>query len=188
MVLDLQSNLEETDKITRIVENLLTLAKFDNREVNLKISKVALPPLLRNLAEDLSTVAAKKQITIVVSVSDELLEIEADKDHLRRALLNILDNAIKYTGAGGRITLEAGRERGGVIARISDTGSGIPEADMPHIFKRFYRADAARASAGFGLGLAIAKSIVDAHNAEIVVKSSPGEGSVFTVFFPPSHG
>ena len=181
----LQSNLEETDKIARIVDNLLTLARFDNREVRLDLSKVALSPLIRNLAEDLSAVAAKKQVVLSVSVPDGLPEIAADRNQLRRALINILDNAIKYTGAGGRITLEAGRERGGVLARISDTGQGIPEADLPHIFKRFYRADASRASAGFGLGLAIAKSIVDAHGAEIEVKSSPGQGSVFTVFFPP---
>ena len=180
----LQSNLEETDKIARIVENLLTLAKFDNKEVSLKISKTALLPLINGLAEDLSALAAKKQVTVAVSIPDDLPEIDADKDQLRRALLNILDNAIKYTGAGGHITMEADRERGGVTARVSDTGSGIPEADMPHIFKRFYRADASRASAGFGLGLAITKAIVDAHGAQISVKSSPGEGSVFTVFFP----
>ncbi len=184
----LQSNLEETDKIARIVEDLLTLAKFDNREVSLKISKTALPLLIRGLAEDLSAVAVNKQVTLSVAVPGDLPEIDADKDQLRRALLNILDNAVKYTGAGGRITLEAGRERGGVLARISDTGAGIPEADMPHIFKRFYRADASRASAGFGLGLAIAKSIIDAHGAEITVKSSPGEGSVFTIFFPTPRG
>ena len=183
----LQSNLEETDKITRIVESLLTLAKFDNKEVNLKISKVALSPLIRGLAEDLLAVAGKKQVSIAVSVPDEALEIAADKDQIRRALLNILENAIKYTGAGGHITLEAGREHGGVLARISDTGSGIPEADMPHIFKRFYRADASRASVGFGLGLAIAKSIIDAHGAEIAVRSPPGKGSVFTVFFPDAR-
>ena len=182
----LQSNLEETDKIARIVENLLTLAKFDNREVSLKISKMELAPVIRGLAEDLSSVAEKKNVEIIVSLADELPEIDADKDQIRRALLNILDNAVKYTGAGGRITMEAGRERGGVTARITDTGAGIPEADMPHIFKRFYRADASRASAGFGLGLAIAKSIIDAHGAEITVKSSPGEGSVFTINFPPA--
>lgn len=180
----LASNLEETDKIARIVENLLTLAKFDNREVSMNISKVGLAPLIKALADDLSAVAAKKQAVLTVSLPDEDLEINADRGQLRRALLNILDNAIKYTGAGGRVTLEAGRERGGVLARISDTGAGIPEADMPHIFKRFYRADASRASAGFGLGLAIAKSIIDAHGAKIEVESSPGKGSVFTVFFP----
>ncbi len=184
----LQSNLEETDKITRIVENLLTLAKFDNKEVSLKISKVALSPLIIGLAEDLSAVADKKQITFSVSAPDDLPELSADKDQLRRALLNILDNAIKYTGAGGRIKLEAGREAGMLIARISDTGAGIPEADLPHIFKRFYRADASRASAGFGLGLAIAKAILDVHGAEIRVKSSPAQGSVFTIIFPPKQG
>jgi heavy metal sensor kinase len=181
----LQSNLEETDKISRIVENLLILARFDSREVRLELSKLELAPLVGELGRDLSAVAAGKQVAVSVSLPDDGLEVYADKDQLRRALLNILDNAIKYSGAGDRVTLEAGRERGGVAVRISDTGQGIPETDMPHIFKRFYRADASRTSAGFGLGLAIAKSIIDAHGAEIAVKSSPGSGSVFTVFFPP---
>jgi len=180
----LASNLEETDKIARIVEDLLTLAKFDNREIALNISRVGLSPLIKALTDDLSAVAGKKQVTLTASIPGDDLKINADRDHLRRALLNIAENAIKYTRAGGRVTLEAGREQGGVVARISDTGDGIPEADIPHIFKRFYRADASRSTAGFGLGLAIAKSITDAHGAKIEVKSSPGKGSVFTVFFP----
>ena len=116
-------------------------------------------------------------------------DVLGDADALRQLLLLLVDNAIKYTPAGGSITLglnaEDDRTRG-LTARISvvDTGVGIPAADLPHIFERFYRADRARQSGGTGLGLAIGKWIAEAHGGTITVESSPGNGSIFTVTLP----
>lgn len=183
----LHSNLEETDKIARIVENLLTLAKFDNREVPLNFSRVELKPLLEDLARDLASVAASRQLAVSVSAAGGGPAVEADGDQLRRAFLNILDNAVKYTGPGGKIKAETGESAGRAFVRISDNGHGIPAKDLPHIFKRFYRADDSRSSAGFGLGLAIARSIIDAHGASIDVESAEGGGTSFTVTFPPER-
>ena len=183
----LQSNLEETNRISRLVENLLTLAKFDNREIPLDISPVNLNHVLEALASDMAQVAGKKRIQLFLKLKPGLPVIKADAVQLRRAFLNILDNAIKYSDEGGAVTLSSAIAGAAVSAAFSDTGRGIPPKDLPHVFERFYRADFSRNTEGFGLGLAITKSIIDAHDASIIVKSEPLKGSSFSVFFPLKH-
>ncbi len=180
----LQSNLEETEKMSRIVGDLLTLARFDNREVKLDHAPVNLPILLEGSVKSLAGVAEKTGTAIRLSAAPGIKEVGGDQGQLRRLFLNLLDNALKYSPAGGEVKVEIYSETGRPAVKISDHGVGIPEADLPHIFKRFYRADSSRSSSGFGLGLAIAKSIADAHQAEIKAESQPGKGSIFTVVFP----
>lgn len=179
----LQSNLEETEKMSKIVGDLLTLARFDNREVRLEHARVDLGGLLKKTSDSLAGVALKAGVTVELSHAGGV-EADGDAGQLGRLFLNLLDNAVKYSPAGGRVSVSVYREGARPVVKIADTGAGIPAADLPHIFKRFYRADAARSSGGFGLGLAIAKSIADAHGAEIKAESAPGRGSAFTVIFP----
>ncbi len=177
----LRSNLEETEKMSRIVGDLLILARFDNGEVRLEHKPLDLGELLRDAAERLAGVAGKAGIKINVAGSGST---KGDQAQLSRLFLNLLDNAVKYSPAGSEIEVEIYTEGGRPAVRITDKGTGISADDMPHIFKRFYRADSSRSSAGFGLGLPIAKSIADAHGAQIRVESAPRSGSAFSVFFP----
>ena len=180
----LQSNLEETEKMSRIVGDLLTLARFDNREVKLDRAPVNLAVLLEGSAKSLAGVAEKTGAVIRLEAAAAIRDVEGDQGQLRRLFLNLLDNAVKYSPAGGEVKVEVYSDGGRPAVRISDHGVGIAEDDLPHIFKRFYRADSSRSSSGFGLGLAIAKSIADAHGAEITALSTPTKGSTFTVVFP----
>ena len=180
----LQSNLEETEKMSRLVGALLTLARFDNRDVKLERAPADLGGLMRKAAASLEGVAAKAGVTIAVDEADAVPRPEADAGQLSRLFLNLLENAVKFSPAGGRIKAEIYKEGSSPAARVSDGGPGIPAADLPHIFKRFYRADSSRSSAGFGLGLAIAKSIADAHGAELRAGNRAAGGAVFTLVFP----
>ena len=180
----LQSNLEETEKMSRIVGDLLTLARFDNREVKLERAPVNLPALLEISVQSLSGMAQKNGVTIRLSAGADIPEPEGDQSQLGRLFLNLLDNAVKYSASGGEVRAEVFSAAGRPAVKVSDNGAGIAAADLPHIFKRFYRADSSRSSSGFGLGLAIAKSIAEAHGAEIKAESRPGDGSAFTVVFP----
>ena len=179
----LQSNLEETEKMSKIVGDLLTLARFDNQEVRLERARVNLKELLGKTSDSLAGLAGKAGVAVELAAGRGDLEVDGDAGQLGRLFLNLLDNAIKYSPHGGKVTITIYPEDIRPAVRITDTGAGIPTEDLPHIFKRFYRADAARSSGGFGLGLAIAKSIAEAHGAEISATSSPNRGSAFTVIF-----
>ena len=183
----LQSNLEETEKMSKIIGDLLTLARFDNREVKLERAGVSLPGLLEGSVRSLAGMALKAGVAVKLAAAEKVPEVNADQGQLRRLFLNLLDNAVKYSSSGGEVNVTVYSESGRPAVKISDRGAGIAAADLPHIFKRFYRADSSRSSAGFGLGLAIAKSIADAHNAEIKAESLPGRGATFTVVFPKTN-
>jgi signal transduction histidine kinase len=114
------------------------------------------------------------------------ITIQGDREHLRRLLLNLVDNGIKYTPAGGRVTLTLQRDGEWAVLRVADTGIGLTREELEQIFQRFYRAPAAvdQGKEGSGLGLCIARSIAEAHGGHIQVESSPQQGSTFTVFLP----
>src|SRR5205823_1137723 len=123
-----------------------------------------LTPLLRDLVETLAPLAAEKDVALTLESPLKII-VDGDKDWLERAVLNLLDNAIKYTPSGGRVTVRASSDDSSVTIAVEDTGVGIPEDALPHIFERFYRADPARGKAieGVGLGLSLVKWIVDQH-------------------------
>ncbi len=179
------SSLEEIDKISRIVENLLTLARLDDKDIRLDIRPLDLNMLLATILNDIKILGEQKNINIDFIPRDNM-KIEADKDQIRRALLNLLDNAVKYTPPNGSVGLQVIRDGNFAKIKINDTGGGIPESELPRIFDRFYRVDKSRSSDGFGLGLSIAKSIVEVHHGKIEVESKPGLGATFTVSLPLS--
>jgi heavy metal sensor kinase len=181
----LESTLEEVLRLTSIIDNLLTLAKADQGLYQAEFSEVDLRSLLEELFEDSEVLASRKNIAVSLEAGSPIT-IVGDRLRLRQLFLNLIDNAIKYTPDGGKVSLAIQRQDGNAIFTVSDTGMGIPRDEIPKIFDRFYRVDKARSRAmgGSGLGLSIAKWIVDLHRGSITVQSEPQNGSVFTVRLP----
>ncbi|MDP3804387.1 MAG: ATP-binding protein [Candidatus Omnitrophota bacterium] len=179
----LKSALEEVDRMTRLAGNLLELARLESKEVFPEKKRLDLNPIVREIVNNVRILAESKKINLSCR-ADEVLFLEADESQLKMLLLNVLDNAVKYTESGGRITVMSQKSGPSAVVRIEDTGAGITKEEIEYIFDRFYRTDKARASAGFGLGLSIAKSIVDAHNGSIKAESEPSKGTVFTISLP----
>ena len=183
----LESNMEEIDRMGRIIENLLTLAKSDAGELPPDFKELSLSDLLQELYLQAKTLGESKDIGIALRLDVfEEIRIRGDELRLRQMFLNLISNGIKYTPPGGRLEIALGIEGEDAVVTISDTGIGIPEEDLPHIFDRFYRVDKARnrEAGGTGLGLAIVKWVAEAHEGKIAVRSAPGKGSAFTVYLP----
>ena len=154
-------------------------------EFHLDRVQMLVDPLLRYIVETLTLLADEKGVTLLLN-SDPNIIVRGDKEWLERALLNLLDNAIKYTPAGGRVTVHAVKEHSGTRIEIVDTGIGIPPEALPHVFERFYRADPARDKSieGVGLGLSLVKWIIQEHGGSIEAASIPGNGARFTILLP----
>lgn len=174
----------EAEAMTKLVEDLLTLARADEGAANLAHEPVALGVVLEDLGRDMEALAATRQITL--TVDSEPVEVTGDRHRLRQLGTILLDNALKYTPPGGKVALRCTRHGKTVEMSVVDTGPGIPAAEQSRIFDRFVRADSARtrAAGGSGLGLAIAKWIAEAHGGRISVESVPGNGSKFVVRLP----
>jgi signal transduction histidine kinase len=177
---------DEAGRMHRLVLDLLDLARLDAGTADLQRSPVDMAALLRNLAEKITPQARSANVEIRVEAAP-LPAITGDGDRLSQVFTNLVDNALKYTPAGGRITLTASAAGSGVRVDVADTGSGIPPEAVPHLFDRFYQVDPARQGGrkhGAGLGLTIAREIVQAHGGTISVRSTPGQGSTFSVNLP----
>jgi len=181
----LKSSLEEVNRIIKLAENILLLARLDSKEVSPQKAPLDLTALIRNAANNMKGLSELKEIAVSFNSSSEIM-MDGDEAQLKAAFLNMLDNAIKYTQPKGRIEINVGK--GGPFAqiKIEDTGIGMPEEELAHIFDRFYRVDKSRNSTGFGLGLSITKSIIEAHNGTIAVQSKPSHGTIFTISLPIS--
>ncbi len=181
----LASHLEEYDRLGRLINKLLTLARAESGDIQIHPERVDLAGLARYLVEQLESVAASKQVSLVMQ-SEGPVYIDADHEWLETAILNLLDNGIKYTRPGGTVTVIAADNWAGRSLQVQDTGIGIPPDALPHIFERFYRADPSRngSSEGSGLGLSLVQWIVQQHGGRIEVRSEPGKGSCFTLLFP----
>jgi signal transduction histidine kinase len=178
---------DEAGRMNRMVESLLDLARIEAGQLNFKAHAVALSDLLQNVGDSLSVKARDKGLRLTLEISPGLPRIAGDGDRLAQVFVNLLDNAVKHTPAGGQITLRAKTDANGVTIAVQDTGVGIPPDDLPRVFERFYQVDKSRKSArrsGMGLGLAITKQIVEAHGGVIQVASAPGKGTMFTVWLP----
>ncbi len=168
----------EAEHMTALTESLLHLARADAGGLTVTLSAVDLNSLVKEVVEQHAAVAEAQGIELQARTDAHAAMAQADAEALRRVLLILVDNALKHTPAGGRVTVSAE----GTVLTVEDTGAGIPAASLPHVFERFYRADEARgAGGGFGLGLAIAQSIAEAHGARITAESGTGVGSRFSL-------
>ncbi len=185
----LSSNLEEISRMSHLIEDLLLLSKSELGEVPLRMEALDLGSLLEELYSQAQILGTDKQIEIQKNASEEQISLFADGLRLRQLFLNLLSNAIKYTPEGGRVRISWSLHSGSAQVSIEDSGIGIDNAHQAHIFDRFYRIEKTRnrADGGSGLGLSIAKWIVDAHGGSIQVSSVPGQGSCFTVRLPLTH-
>jgi signal transduction histidine kinase len=181
----LKSALEEIDRVARLVEGLLLLARADAGVLRMDLQPVDLAQLVEDVYGQAKILADRRKITLLLGVM-EPLSIRGDYERLRQVLLNLVDNGIKYTPSGGRVTLSLQRDGEWASLRVTDTGIGLSPGDQEKIFERFYRSaeDRSRGEGGAGLGLCIARSIAEAHGGKIQVESTPGLGSTFTVLLP----
>jgi len=173
----------ELDRMTRLVNDLLLLARADAGSLPIEREPVELDTVLLDVYRQLSLL--KEPVKIVLEEVDQVL-VSGDADRLKQLILNLADNAVKYTSAGGTVRLSLSKTEDEAHLTIADSGIGIAEEDLPYIFERFYRVDKARTRAhgGSGLGLSIAKWIVDVHGGRIHVESEAGEGTTFHVILP----
>ncbi|HVB59115.1 MAG TPA: heavy metal sensor histidine kinase [Candidatus Acidoferrales bacterium] len=178
--------LYESERLSQLIEQLLVLARSDAGSAVLPMVRTDLTEPLRSACRQADRLARAKQLSLCESLPNQPLWVRGDAPSLERLFLVLLDNAVKYTPDGGRIEVHLSREDGFVIADIADTGIGVADEDLPHIFERFYRADRARSrdSGGSGLGLAIGSWIAQAHGGEIRVQSKIAKGSSFQIRLP----
>jgi heavy metal sensor kinase len=183
------SQLEEIDKLTRLIDQILTMARAESGQIPLQFESVDLPTLGAEVVSDLEPLAEARGIALVSEVPASFT-IAGDAGWLQRLMLNLVDNALKFTRDGGRVTLSVACDGEAARVDVDDTGIGMPADVVARLFEPFFRADPARPSTveGAGLGLSLVKWIVDAHGGRISVASSPGFGSSFTVWLPISHG
>lgn len=179
------SALEETGRMSHIVENLLTISRLDAGELKVDKSPLDLGQLAFSTTEQMRLLAEERSITLRCRTGDDIY-VQGDRSRLQQVIVNLVDNAIKYTQEGGEIEVTVRRDTNAATLEVSDNGAGIPSDALPHVFERFFRTDKARSRdlGGAGLGLAIAKSICLAHGAEISVSSHEGRGSCFRVELP----
>jgi len=177
------SNLGAVERLINLCRSLITLARLAGQDAFTSAQQVvSLHPLLQELIDELTVLAQDRGIALTLD-GEAGLAVSANKEQLQRVFINLLDNALRHTGPGGMIAVRLRSDRDHTIVDVCDTGEGIGEDHVPHIFERFYRADSARSrkSGGVGLGLAIVKEIVETHNGEIAVFSEAGKGTTFTI-------
>jgi heavy metal sensor kinase len=181
----LGSVLEEVERLADIVESLCALSRLDAGEANAQWRRFDLAELAATTAEQMSLLATDKNVSIDCESTAGVM-VQGDPARLKQVVVNLLDNAIKYTPGGGRVRLTVRREQGHALLEVADNGVGIPAEALPHVFKRFFRVDSSRSreQGGAGLGLAIVKSICSAHGADIEVISTVGAGSTFRLRQP----
>jgi signal transduction histidine kinase len=181
----LQVMLSQTERLSRLVDQLLDLSRLESGEVPFTREVVAIAPLVARVISEITIGRAISDITLEADVPAGLAA-EADPERIHQVLFNLVDNAVRFTPPGGDITITARSRDERVEVRVADTGVGIAAEHLPRVFERFYRVDASRSrdDGGTGIGLAIARSIVEGHGGRIVAESDPGHGSAFTFDLP----
>jgi len=178
---------KHADRLTKIADDLLMLSRIESREFQLKKENLSLQDLVNDVFDYVREAVEKKRLSLNRSEPFPLLNVEADRNYLEQVLINLIDNAMKYTPDGGRIVISAvERDRKEIEFSVRDNGIGIPKEDLFRIFERFYRVDKGRSqeSGGTGLGLSIVKHLVQAHGGKVWVESRLGEGSTFYFTLP----
>lgn len=181
---------DEAVRLERLIKDLLDLSRLQSGQPEPAGEPIPLPAIVDSVVNMMCQAVAQKQITLNANTNEQVPPVPGNGDRLTQLMLILLDNAVKYTPAGGTVTISVSWEEPAVVLRVADTGKGIPAEDLPLIWERFYKVDKAhcRDDNGTGLGLAIAKQIIDLHGAKAAVFSKPGEGTTFTVSFPAAVG
>ena len=182
----LQVIYNESDRMTHIVKDLLTLSQLDYSRMDLRLAELPVEMIVANIASAMMIEAKNQGLTLETSFQRPLPNILADQARMEQVIANVISNAVKYNRPGGRVEVSAFVEGDQVAVRVKDTGIGIPQEDIPRLFERFYRVDKARSRerGGTGLGLAIAKEIVEQHNGTIQVESQLDRGTAVTIRIP----
>jgi two-component system phosphate regulon sensor histidine kinase PhoR len=182
---DFLSRIEsEADRLTQMVTELTQLSRIESGQAELKMEPVDLNTLAAEVTTQLTPLAERQQVKLLMQPAPDLPPVTADKDRIRQTIINLIHNAIKFNKPDGKVTVATGYDSKFVTFSVADTGIGISKDDLPHVFERFYKADKARSSGGSGLGLAIAKHTIQAHGGDILAQSEEGKGSTFTFRLP----
>ncbi len=183
-----QEIVEETEHIDHLSSDLLLLARLDAGRLHLEQEVVSLAEVARNVARRVSTVAQQKGVTVEATTGHEARVI-GDREEIERAVLILVDNAVKYTPSGGRVSLRTSVDDGQAQLAVEDTGEGISPEHIPHLTTRFYRVDKARSreTGGAGLGLSIAQGIAEAHGGQLHISSQPGQGTTAMLVLPAAE-
>lgn len=176
-------SMEETDRVLTMLNTLMDISEAETGLMKLDLEAFPLDGLVREVVELFELVAEEKHILVQPSIPAGLSAV-ADRSRLRQVLVNLVDNALKYTPDGGRVDLSAESGVGEVAITVRDTGAGIPPGEVSRIWERLYRGDRSRAKRGLGLGLSLVRAIVQAHGGRIELQSSVGQGSTFTIHLP----
>jgi two-component system phosphate regulon sensor histidine kinase PhoR len=176
--------IDEVDRVTGLVDELLDLARLESGRLTLRLETIPAAPLLSGAMERLRPQTERAGLRLFAAFSEDLPDVNVDPGRIEQVMLNLIHNAIKFTPAGGVITVRAVESNAKLRIEVVDTGIGITEADVPRLFERFYKSDKARRSEGSGLGLAIAKHIILAHGGDIWAASEPGSGATFSFTLP----
>jgi signal transduction histidine kinase len=175
--------LEESDRVLSMLTTLMDISEAETGTMRLNVSEVNVSHAVAETVELYEDAAEDAGVKISTTVPESLV-VHADRDRLRQALANLVDNAVKYTPSGGRVDIEAAREGEQVAIRVRDTGVGIPERDLPRLWDRLYRGDQSRTTRGLGLGLSVVRAYAQAQGGSVEVQSRPGSGSTFTLRLP----
>jgi signal transduction histidine kinase len=182
----MQIMLTQTERLGRLVEQLLDLSRLESGEIPLRRERVSVGPLVAQVVSEIDVARSGQGVAINPVIAEDVPALDADPERVHQVLFNLVDNAVRFTPGGGTVTISAHRHNGSVEITVADTGVGIASEHIPRLFERFYRVDPARSreDGGTGIGLAIARSVVEAHGGHIRAHSAPGEGSAFTFDLP----
>ena len=177
---------KDSERLAKLVDDLLDLSKIESGKMRMVFLPVDIKNVIERSMAIIAPQAKSKSIMISLSIEKDLAQVMADENRLSQVLLNLLDNAVKYTPENGKIDIQVSHEERFIRVDVCDTGIGIPEKDLPRIFERFYRVDKARSRelGGTGLGLSIVKHIVQTHGGDVSVESDLGKGSTFSFTLP----
>ena len=175
------------ERLNRLVEDLLTISNTELGELHFSFESVALSGIAQSVLHMIQKKAGEKKIRIASAIPEDLPPIRADRDRMSQILINVLDNAVKFTDEGGTVSLSAAPASGNeVVVKIADTGIGIPRDEIPRLGERFYRVDKTRSRelGGTGLGLSIVKHLMTAHKGRMEIESQLGRGTTVSLYFP----
>jgi heavy metal sensor kinase len=175
--------MEESDRVLTMLNTLMDISEAETGLMKLDLQPVPLDQVVREVTELFEFVAQEKSITITTTISANLV-VRADRNRLRQVLVNLLDNAIKYSAPGAHVEISAEPSPDEVVITVRDTGTGIPAGEIPRIWERLYRGDKSRSQRGLGLGLSLVRAIIRAHGGRIEVQSTVGKGSSFVIHLP----